>query len=289
MGTPTKIHVGAGNINLNPDTTPIDLGYTSEGGTLTYNAELEAITVDQILSPVGYFIPAEECMFETILDEAGVDTMRYSIGHGTKTTDSADTDQKGQDKLEFGGQYILTDYVFEYFAPKRTAANLYVRVRLYKVNISPNLEAAFKKDGKTGWKFTCKAAADTTKDVGKQLGYYLEETADVTGTTAILAVSSTDPADAAAAVDVDDTIIVNFNRSIHPESVSEGNFLMAEADGTPVSGTVAQSGAAQVTFTPDASMTAATVHIFAISENVRALDDYTPMSDNEIINFTTDS
>lgn len=287
MGTPTKIHVGAGNINLNPDSSPIDLGYTSEGGTLTYNAELEAISVDQVLSPVGYFIPAEECMFETILDESGVDTMQYTIVGGTKTTQAAGASQKGWDKLEFGGAYILTDYVFEYFAPKRNAANLYVRIRLYKVNISPNLETVFKKDGKTGWKFTCKAAADTTKDAGKQLGYYLEETADLTGTTPTLAVSTTVPADGAAAVAVSSTIVVTFNRNIHPESVIEGNFILAEADGTPVSGTVSQTDSDEVTFTPDANMTAATVHIFAISENVRALDDYSAMADNEIINFTT--
>ena len=287
MGTPSKIHVGAGNINLNPDSSPIDLGYTSEGGTLTYNAELEAISVDQVLAPVGYFIPAEECMFESILDESGVDTMQYTVVGGTKTTQAAGAAQKGYDKLEFGGAYILTDYVFEYFAPKRTAANLYVRVRLYKVNISPNLEVAYKKDGKTGWKFTCKAAADTTKDAGKQLGYYLEETADLTGTTPTLAVSSTVPADAAAAVVVSSTIVVTFNRNIHPESVIEGNFILAEADGTPVSGTVSQTDSDEVTFTPDSNMTASTVHIFAISENVRALDDYSAMADNEIINFTT--
>lgn len=287
MGTPSKIHVGAGNINLNPDSSPIDLGYTSEGGTLTYNAEIEAISVDQVLAPVGYFIPAEECMFESILDESGVDTMKYTIVGGTKTTQAAGAGTKGYDKLEFGGAYILTDYVFEYFARKRNAANLYVRIRLYKVNISPNLQTVFKKDGKTGWKFSCKAAADTTKVAGKQLGYYLEETADVTGTTPTLAVSSTDPADGAAAVTVDDTIIVTFNRNVHPESVIQGNFILAEADGTPVSGTVAQTDSAEVTFTPDANMSAATVHIFAISENVRALDDYSPMADNEIINFTT--
>lgn len=287
MGTPSKIHVGAGNINLNPDSSPIDLGYTSEGGTLTYNAELEAISVDQVLAPVGYFIPAEECMFESILDESGVDTMQYTVVGGTKTTQAADASNKGYDKLEFGGAYILTDYVFEYFAPKRNASNLYVRIRLYKVNISPNLEVVYKKDGKTGWKFTCKAAADTTKDAGKQLGYYLEETADLTGTTPTLAVSSTVPADGAAAVAVDSTVVVTFNRNIHPESVIEGNFLMAEADGTPVSGTVSQTDSDEVTFTPDSNMTAATVHIFAISENVRALDDYSAMADNEIINFTT--
>jgi len=287
MGTPSKIHVGAGNINLNPDSSPIDLGYTSEGGTLTYNAELEAISVDQVLAPVGYFIPAEECMFETILDESGASTVQYTIVGGTLTTQAADASNKGHSKLEFGGAYILTDYVFEYFAPKRNAANLYVRIRLYKVNISPNLELAYKKDGKTGWKFTCKAAADTTKDAGKQLGYYLEETADLTGTTPTLAVSSTVPADGAAAVAVDSTVVVTFNRNVHPESVIEGNFLMAEADGTPVSGTVSQTDSDEVTFTPDSNMTASTVHIFAISENVRALDDYSAMADNEIINFTT--
>ena len=62
---------------------------------------------------------------------------------------------------------------------------------------------------------------------------------------------------------------------------------MARANGTPVPGSVAKTGSDEITFTPSANMTAATVHIFAISENVRALDDYSPMADSEIINFTT--
>ena len=49
--TPSKIHVGAGNLVLNPDSVPIDLGLTKEGGTWKYSGELEAIKTDQYLAP----------------------------------------------------------------------------------------------------------------------------------------------------------------------------------------------------------------------------------------------
>lgn len=288
MGTASKIHVGAGSINLNPDSSPIDLGFTEEGGTLKYNAELEPLNVDQVLAPVGFFVPGEECDFETILSQSGADKLYYAFGvQSTLSTQVADASNKGWTKLEFGGQYILTEYVFEYYAKKRNAANLYIRIRLHKTFISPNLEPVFKKDGSTGWRFMVKAAADLTKDPGKQLGYYLEETADLTGTTPTLAMSTTDPADGAGAVAVDDTIIVTFNRDVHPDTVNEGNFMLVEADGDAVSGSVAQTDTDEVTFTPDANMGSSTVHIFAISRNVKALDDYSSMSDDEIINFTT--
>lgn len=287
MGDVSKIHIGAGNSCLNPDSSPIDLGYSEDGATFSYNAELEPINVDQFLAPVGYFVPGEECGFETMLNQSGVDTVKYALGHGTKTTGEANADNKGYDKLEFGGNYILTEYVFEYYAKKRTAANLYIRFRLYKAYLSGNVEPEQKKDGTMQWKLSILAAADTTKDAGKQLGYYLEETADVTGSTPTMAVSSTDPADAGSDIAIDDTIIVTFNRSVHPESVNQGNFILAKADGTPASGTVAQTDSDEVTFTPDSNMSNATVYIFGVSENVRALDDYSKMADNEIINFTT--
>lgn len=291
MGTPSKIHVGAGTLTLNPDSSPIDLGYTSEGATLMYNAELEAITVDQVLSPVGYFVPGEECTFETMLSEAAASKLRYALGATDQSVSdsAADASNKGYSEIKFGGNYTLTDYVLEYKAVKRNLANCYIITRLYKVNISPNLEAAYKKDGITYYKMTFKAVADTTQTAGQQLGYYREETADVTGTTATLAVSSTVPADAAAAVVVSVDIEVVFNRNVHPESVISGNFILMTAAGDEVPTTVAFKGDAgtNVTVSPVANMGASTVHILAISQNVRALDDYTPMADEHIINFTT--
>jgi hypothetical protein len=288
MGTPGKIHAGAGDLVLNPDGSPIDVGFTSEGATLTYNAEIEPIKVDQVLSPVGFFVPGEECIFETILSEASAEKLKIALGNaGTVETQAAGASQKGYSQIKFGGNYILTDYVLEYTAPKRTAANLNIKIRLYKVNISPSFEAVFKKDGTLGFKVTFKAAADTTKSAGEQLGYWREETADMTGTTPTLAVSTTVPADAATDIAVDTTIVVTFNRSIHPESLNLGNFVLMTDAGAGVAGSVAQTGAAEVTFTPSANLSASTTYLFVVAKDVRALDDYTEMADNEYIDFTT--
>lgn len=287
MGQGSKIHVGAGNLVLNPDSSPIDLGFCSDGAMLNYNAALEPISVDQILAPVGYFVPGEECTFETILSEASAEKLKYALGYGTVTTQAAGAGTKGYDKIEFGGNTVLTDYVLEYSAPKRSNRSLYIRVRLLKINISPELEIGFTKDGKTGFKFTAKAVADTTQDPGKQLGYYMEETADLTGTTPTMAVSTTVPADAASGVAVDTTIVTTFNRSVHPESVNVGNFALMTDAGVGVSGTVAQTDTDEITFTPDSDLSTSTTYLFVISKNVRALDDYSKMADNVYKDFTT--
>jgi hypothetical protein len=289
MATPSKIHVGAGNVVLNPDSVPIDLGLTSEGATFKYNGELEPIKTDQYLAPVGYYIPGEECSFETILSESGATAFKYAIGGGTITTQAPDAGQVGYDKIPFGGQTVLTDYVLEYRAPKRTNRSLYLRLRLLKVNISPNLEPQFLKDGSMGFKFTAMAVCDTTQSAGEQLGYWMEETAAATdGSPATLETSSIVPGDGASGIAVDTTIVVTFNRDIHPDSVNDGNFVLTEDDGTIVTTTVSQTDTDEVTITPSSDLSASTTtYLVSVSENCRALDDYSKMAVTEIFDFTT--
>lgn len=296
-GTAAKIHVGAGYLYLNPDDAgSIDLGFCSDGATLTYNAALEPITVDQVLAPVGYFVPGEECKFETILSELSAEKFAYAIGKdgrstgdgGDVTVTAAGAAVKGSSKVEFGGQYLLTDYVLEYQAAKRNAANLFIKVRLLKVNVSPEIETAFTKDGKSGIKFIAMAVADTTQDAGKQLGYYLEETADLTGTTPTLAVSSSDPADESAAHPIDDPIVITFNRDVDATSIHLGNFILIdEVTGEGVTCTVARTDTDEVTLTPSANLTTSQKYVCVVAKDVRARDDKTEMSDNEYIEFTT--
>lgn len=288
--TPSNIHVGAGTLTLNPDTTPIVFDSSNDGATLSYSAEIEPIAIDQVLSPVGYFVPGEECKFETIVPEADANTLRYALGatDQTVTTQAADATNKGYSQIAFGGNYLLTNYVLEYKAKRRNVANLFVVIRLYIVNISPSVELVYKKDGVSFYKLTFMAVADTTKNAGEQLGYYRYETADVTGTTPTLAVTTTDPADGAAAVAVADVIDITFNRNVKPESVVNGNFILMNAAGDLIASNVAYTGTGgtKVTVTPAANMAGTTVHILAISANVRA-EDNTPMADDKVINFTT--
>ena len=289
--TPSNIHVGAGTLTLNPDSSPVSLESSMDGATLTYSGELEPINVDQVLAPVGYFIPGEECKFEMMLVEADANKLRLALGATDQsvTTQAADASNKAYTEIKFGGNYILTNYVMEYKAKNRKVANCYVTIRLYIVNISPNLEAVYTKDGVTQYKLTLMAAADTTKDPGEQLGYYRHETADVTGTTATLAVSSTDPADADADVAVDESIAIVFNRNISSNSVTEGNFVLMTAAGVEVAREVAFTGDAgtNVTVNPDANLSGTTTYLLVISSEVRAADDNTKMAAPAIIDFTT--
>ena len=92
--TPSNIHVGAGTLTLNPDSAPVSFDSSSEGATLTFSAELEAINVDQVLSPVGYFIPGEECTFEMMATESTATVLRYALGATDQsvTNSAADAD-----------------------------------------------------------------------------------------------------------------------------------------------------------------------------------------------------
>jgi hypothetical protein len=288
---PSNIHAGAGTLTLNPDSEPVSFDSSNDGATLTYTAELEPIVVDQHLSPVGYFVPGEECTFEMMVAEATATYIRYVLGATDQsvTTQSADGDNKAYTEIKFGGNYTLTDYVLEYKAKRRNASNCYVVIRLYKVNISPNAEFAYKKDGVSFYKITFKAKADTTKTVGQNLGYYRFETSDVTGGTATLAVSSTDPADTDDDVGVDESIAIVFNRNVKPESIIGGNFILMTDAGVEKACTVAFTGDAgtNVTVTPTSNLTGTTTYLLVISANVRALDDNTPMAADEIVDFTT--
>ena len=288
--TPGSIHVGAGTLILNPDTTPITIDSSSDGATLTYSAELEAISIDQILSPVGYFVPGEECMFETLIAEGTCEMLKLALGATDQTvsTVAPTATDKGYDEIKFGGNYVLTEYVMEYRARKRTNKNLNVVVRLYKVAISPNLELAYTKDGVSYYKLTLKAMADTTKDYGEQLGYYRQENYEATGGTAVLAVDTTTPADDATGVAVDTAIVVEFNKDIKSESVNEGNFVLLDATPAQVACTVAftGTGATSVTITPDANLSTSTEYTFVVSENVKDING-NGMSANYIFNFTT--
>lgn len=290
--TPSNVHIGAGTLTLNPDSSPVSFESSQDGATLSYNAEIEPISVDQVLSPVGYYIPGEECTFEMMVVESTAITLQYALGATDQsvTTQVADETHKAYTEIKFGGNYTLTNYVLEYKARKRNQSNCFVVIRLYIVNISPNLEAVYKKDGVTVYKLTFKAVADTTKSVGQQLGYYRNETSDITTGTPTLDVSSTDPANAASNVAINvGTIDIVFNRNVCPSSLIGGNFVLMTAAAVEHTTTVAFTGDAgtNVTVTITGNLSNSTTYILVISENVRALDDDQGMAEDVIIEFET--
>jgi hypothetical protein len=180
----TKIHVGPGTLTLDPDGDAVDLGYTRDGGILTFNKTVEPITVDQLLGPAGFFIPGEECSFETLLTQLSMEKLAYAMGLDPTTyvtTQAADVSNAGYDQLDFGENYEVMEKEIEYRAPKRTNRNLAIVIRLYICVIKPEIELTFAKDGSTAYRFAIQARPDTSKEAGKQLGYFREETAVATG------------------------------------------------------------------------------------------------------------
>jgi hypothetical protein len=177
----TKIHVGPGSLTLDPGGANVDLGYTKDGGVLTFNKSVQNIAVDQLLGPAGFYVDGEECTFETLLQELSMNKLAYAMSLDPATnvsTTAAGLGQKGYDDLGFGENIKVLEKPIEYKAPKRTNPNLFYVIRLHICVIKPNFNLTFAKDGSTAYKFMVQARPDLGQPAGKRLGYVRDETAE---------------------------------------------------------------------------------------------------------------
>ncbi|OYX85119.1 MAG: hypothetical protein B7Y83_05865 [Flavobacteriales bacterium 32-34-25] len=83
-------------------------------------------------------------------------------------------------------------------------------------------------------------------------------------------VSSTNPADDATAVPLNQIITVNFNEEMNPETIDESSVIIT-AEGAPVSGTISYSGTT-ATFTPTDVLLANTIYSGRIRTLVKDVD-----------------
>jgi phi13 family phage major tail protein len=174
---------------------------------------------------------------------------------------------------------------------------------LQKVQFSPPEEGAVTKADKATpktIKLGCKAIKTTYKwDLGDVTDsvkrVYGDEDTDsfsatgwfsavqVPGSTppSALSLSSSDPTDGATGVAVDKTITLTFNNALQADAIN--NVVLSKADGTLVACTNSLDTTKKImTVNPDASMSAATVHIVAIG----VIDIY-GQDLQVVVNFTT--
>lgn len=148
----------------------VNLGYTLEPISLSYETETFELEVEQITLPVRRVRTRETVMIETSLAEMTGANVGLVVD-GTVTTTAAGVGQVGFDEILAGGKVDLSEYAWGFEGFRVTAANvrLPVRVFLYKGNAVLNGQLTFAKGAGVGIPIQIKALPDTTQDAGEQI------------------------------------------------------------------------------------------------------------------------
>lgn len=148
----------------------VNLGYTLEPVSLSYETETFELEVEQITLPVRRVRTKETVMIETTLAEMTATNLALVVD-GTATTTAAGVGQVGFDEILAGGSVDLSEYAWGFEGFRVTAANvrLPVRMFLYKGNAVLNGQLTFAKGAGVGIPIQIKALPDTTQDPGEQI------------------------------------------------------------------------------------------------------------------------
>lgn len=148
----------------------VDLGYTLEPVSLSYETETFELEVEQITLPVRRVRTKETVMIETSLAEMTATNLALVVD-GTATTTAAGVGQVGFDEILAGGSVDLSEYAWGFEGFRVTAANvrLPVRVFLYRGQAVLNGQLTFAKGAGVGIPIQIKALPDTTQTAGEQI------------------------------------------------------------------------------------------------------------------------
>lgn len=148
----------------------VDLGYTLEPVSLSYETETFELEVEQITLPVRRVRTKETVMIETSLAEMTATNLALVVD-GTATTTAAGVGQVGFDEILAGGAVDLSEYAWGFEGFRVTAANvrLPVRVFLYRGQAVLNGQLTFAKGAGVGIPIQVKALPDTTQAAGEQI------------------------------------------------------------------------------------------------------------------------
>jgi hypothetical protein len=226
-----------------------------------------------------------------------------TIAVGIKNVAPANNESLAQDAYLDGNGFGSTDVIGAQLILAFTGDRDYADpAQNYVVGLLLNLGASRKTDFRwtepNGGKFTgsCTIAniSGPTGDAGSkgEISFevhfngrptYTGPSADTTKPT----VTTVVPANNATAIATTTTVVWTFNEALDGAYVNDGNFMIQKADGTIVAGTVSiNAGKTQVTFTPSAALTAATVYTTSVSKNIRDAAGNT-MAANYGSKFTT--
>lgn len=148
----------------------VNLGFTLEPISLSYETETFELEVEQITLPVRRVRTTETVTIETVLAEMTATNLSLVVD-GTVTTTAAGTGQVGFDEIAAGGRVDLSEYAFGFEGFRLTANNVRLPVRffLYRGNAVLNGQLTFAKSAGVGIPIQIKALPNTSQSAGRQL------------------------------------------------------------------------------------------------------------------------
>lgn len=270
--SPTKI-IGAVQANINP------------------NASMETLFADD--GPMETAASLGQISLELIAADLPLDVQAALLGHTVggdgvmlrKASDVPPWVAIGFKSLKSNGKYRFVWLVKGKFSmPEQKHETKGDKVAFQ----TPTIQGAFvKRDYDDVWqKITDEDGANYTPAIGAVWFTAVEQAPDVTPPT----ISTTVPADGAAATSVDSTIVWNFDEAIPTTLVTSGNFVVYDdVTQAAVAGVLSTNTAkTQVVFTPTSDLTAGTKYWAMVTTGVTDLAG-NPLAAAEIISFTTAS
>jgi len=147
------------------------MGYTTQPSNISYTYDQFEVDVQQSLAPVKRRKTTERTTITTALAQLEGSLLALVLS-GTNTTTAAGASQKGWDRVVYGGDPALNEYMFalEGWLEDSGGDKQPVRYFLYKATITQNGEMVFDKNNVAALPIQIAALNDTTKSVGQQMG-----------------------------------------------------------------------------------------------------------------------
>ncbi len=146
------------------------MGYTTQPASISYTYDVFEVDVQQSLAPVKRRKTNERIQITSALAqlEGALLAVVYS---GTNTTTAAGASQKGWDRVQFGGDPALDEYMFalEGWLEDSVGTKQPVRYFLYKATITQNGDLTFDKNNVAALPIQVAALGDPAKSAGVNL------------------------------------------------------------------------------------------------------------------------
>lgn len=156
----------------------VDLGYTLEPVSLSYDRSIFELMVEQETSPVKRQVDTEAMAIETVLAETTATNLALALG-GTVATTSAGAGQRAFESLAMGGNVQMDSYAwgFEGFYENTAGAQFPVRIFFHKGTGVLNGDLTFAKSEGVGINLHIDATTDASQSTGEKLMLFQRVTA----------------------------------------------------------------------------------------------------------------
>lgn len=146
------------------------MGYTTQPAAINYTYDVFEVDVQQSLAPVRRRKTNERVQISSALAqlEGAILAVIYS---GTNTTTAAGASQKGWDRVQFGGDPALDEYMFalEGWLEDTAGTKQPVRYFVYRATITQNGDISFDKNNVAAVPIQVAGLSDSSKATGVNL------------------------------------------------------------------------------------------------------------------------